>query len=76
MTKTILISGNFNILHPRHLLLLRFSKELGDKLIFAVYTDKWEINLLKNIFNKMTVNIIITTLKEKKYISPNLFCLQ
>ena len=40
MTKTILISGNFNILHPRYLLLLRFAKELGDKLIFAVYTDK------------------------------------
>ena len=40
MTKTILIAGNYNILHSRHFLILRFAKELGDKLIFAVYTDK------------------------------------
>ena len=61
MTKTILISGNFNILHPRYLLLLRFAKELGDKLISTVCADKL-VWVRKHL---MTVNIIITTLKEK-----------
>ena len=38
--KTILISGNFNILHTGHIRLLKFAKELGDKLIVAVNSDK------------------------------------
>jgi len=71
MTKTILIAGNYNILHSRHFLILRFAKELGDKLISTVCADKL-VWVRKHL---MTVNIIITTLKEKKYISPNLFCL-
>lgn len=40
MTKTIFISGNFNILHPGHLRLLRFARELGEELIVAVYSDR------------------------------------
>jgi len=40
MSKTIFISGNFNILHPGHLRLLRFASELGDKLIVGVTSDK------------------------------------
>ena len=51
--------------------MLRFAKELGDKLISTVCADKL-VWVRKHL---MTVNIIITTLKEKKYISPNLFCL-
>ena len=39
MNKSIFISGNFNILHPGHLRILRFAKELGDKLIVGVYDD-------------------------------------
>jgi glycerol-3-phosphate cytidylyltransferase-like family protein len=31
--KTVFVSGNFNILHPRHLRLLRFARELGDLTI-------------------------------------------
>lgn len=38
--KTTFVSGNFNILHPGHLRLLRFAKELGNRLIVAVYSDK------------------------------------
>jgi rfaE bifunctional protein kinase chain/domain len=37
--KTIFVSGNFNILHPGHLRLLRFARELGDKLIVGVHSD-------------------------------------
>ena len=40
MSKTIFISGNFNILHPGHLRLLRFARGLGDELIVAVYSDR------------------------------------
>jgi rfaE bifunctional protein kinase chain/domain len=37
--KTTFIAGNFNILHPGHLRLIRFAKELGNKLIVGVYSD-------------------------------------
>jgi len=37
---TILVSGSFNVLHPGHLRLLRFAKELGDHLIVAVQSDR------------------------------------
>ena len=40
MSKTVLISGNFNILHPGHLRLMRFAKECGDRLIVAVASDR------------------------------------
>jgi rfaE bifunctional protein kinase chain/domain len=40
MIKRIFVSGNFNILHPGHLRLLRFAKSLGDELIVGVHSDK------------------------------------
>ena len=38
--KTVFVSGNFNVLHPGHLRLLRFAKELSDKLIVGVWSDR------------------------------------
>ena len=38
--KTVFVSGNFNILHPGHLRLLRFARELGEKLIVGVHSDR------------------------------------
>lgn len=38
--KTVFVSGNFNILHPGHLRLLRFARELGDRLVVAVWSDR------------------------------------
>lgn len=38
--KTVFVSGNFNILHPGHLRLLRFARELGERLIVAVNSDR------------------------------------
>lgn len=38
--KKIFVSGNFNILHPGHVRLLRFARELGDQLIVGVNSDK------------------------------------
>jgi len=42
MTKitTVFVSGNFNIVHPGHLRLLRTAKEYGDHLIVAVQSDR------------------------------------
>ena len=36
----ILITGNFNILHPGHLRILKLAKDLGDKLIVGVHSDE------------------------------------
>ncbi|MGA1933313.1 PfkB family carbohydrate kinase [Arcobacter sp. YIC-464] len=45
MKKTALVYGNFNILHPGHLRLLKFAKESSDYLIVAVNSD----NLTKDL---------------------------
>lgn len=37
---TVFVSGNFNILHPGHLRLLRFARELGNQLIVGVNSDR------------------------------------
>ena len=39
-SRTVFVSGNFNILHPGHLRLLRFARELGDHLIVGVRSDR------------------------------------
>lgn len=38
--KTILIPGNFNILHPGHLRLIKFAKSLGGIIVIGLYSDK------------------------------------
>ncbi len=38
--KTVMVSGNFNILHPGHLRLLRFARECGARLIVGVNSDR------------------------------------
>ena len=38
--KTVLIPGNFNIIHPGHLRLIKFAKSLGDKTIIGLYSNK------------------------------------
>lgn len=38
--RTVFVSGNFNILHPGHLRLLRFARECGERLVVAVQSDR------------------------------------
>jgi rfaE bifunctional protein kinase chain/domain len=38
--KVAFVSGNFNIIHPGHLRLLRFAKECGDYLVVGLLDDK------------------------------------
>jgi cytidyltransferase-like protein len=33
------ISGKFNVLHPGHLRLFRFAREVSDRLLVGVYGD-------------------------------------
>ena len=40
MAKNILVTGNFDLLHPGHIRLLKFAKECGDHLLVAVNSDK------------------------------------
>ena len=37
---TVFVSGNFNVLHPGHLRLLRFAKEYGAHLTVGVVSDR------------------------------------
>jgi rfaE bifunctional protein kinase chain/domain len=47
--KNILVIGNFDVLHPGHIRLLKFAKECGDHLSVAVNTDQ-------NMHTKSRVN--------------------
>jgi rfaE bifunctional protein kinase chain/domain len=38
--RTVFVSGNFNVLHPGHLRLLRFARECGERLIVGIYSDR------------------------------------
>jgi rfaE bifunctional protein kinase chain/domain len=40
MEKKILISGIFNVIHPGHLRLIRYARNLGSKLIVAIESDR------------------------------------
>lgn len=40
MSTTVFVSGNFNIVHPGHLRLLKFARESGQKLVVGVISDK------------------------------------
>ena len=37
--KVVLVSGNFNIIHPGHLRLLNFAKSYGDILVIALFDN-------------------------------------
>jgi rfaE bifunctional protein kinase chain/domain len=37
---TVMVTGQFNVLHPGHLRLFRFAKEQGDRLIVGVTSDE------------------------------------
>ena len=38
--KMVLVTGNFNVLHPGHMRLLRFARGCGDRLLVGVNSDK------------------------------------
>ena len=38
--RTVFVSGNFNVLHPGHLRLLRYARDCGEKLVVGVHSDR------------------------------------
>lgn len=56
--KVAFVSGNFNIVHPGHLRLLKFAAELGDYLVVAVYADKTNQNLLSEELRLESIKMI------------------
>lgn len=44
--RIVFVSGNFNIVHPGHLRLLRFARECGDYLVVGVNSDQQGLALL------------------------------
>ncbi len=38
--RTVFVAGNFNVVHPGHLRLLRFARECGERLVVGVYSDR------------------------------------
>ena len=38
--KTVMVTGNFNVLHPGHIRLLKFAKACAEKLIVGVFSDQ------------------------------------
>lgn len=38
-TKIVLVTGNFNVIHPGHLRLLNFASDCGDKLVVGLFDD-------------------------------------
>ena len=38
--RTVFVTGNFNVVHPGHLRLLRFAKQCGDFLVVGVHADQ------------------------------------
>jgi len=39
-SRVVLVSGNFNVVHPGHMRLLRFARKYGDRLVVAVESDR------------------------------------
>jgi rfaE bifunctional protein kinase chain/domain len=39
-TKTVMVTGNFNVLHPGHIRLMKFAKACAGKLLVGVFSDQ------------------------------------
>ena len=39
-TKRVMVTGNFNVLHPGHIRLLKFAKTCGTELLVGVFSDQ------------------------------------
>jgi len=54
--RIVFVSGNFNIMHPGHLRLLKFAKESGDFLVVGVNKNDIKTNLLDSKIRLESVN--------------------
>jgi len=63
--RIVFVSGDFNILHPGHLRLLKFAKESGDYLIVGVNNDKLSNN------KGMPQDIRLESIKATSYVDES-----
>ena len=63
--KKVFVSGDFNILHPGHLRLLKFAKESGDYLIVGVNNDQLSNN------KGMSQDIRLESIKATSYVDES-----
>lgn len=61
--KKIFVSGNFNIIHPGHLRILKFAKDHGEKLIVGVESDKMAGSAVK-----ISENLRLESIKSIEYV--------
>ena len=52
--KIVVISGGFDPIHSGHIAYLNAAKELGQKLIVALNSDRWLINKKGSFFMPFT----------------------
>jgi rfaE bifunctional protein kinase chain/domain len=64
--KLVLVSGNFNLVHPGHIRLLNFARSCGDVLVVALFDDgepgvmvQWEIRQ-EGLTSLTAVNHVVT----------------
>ena len=60
----VFVSGNFNIVHPGHIRLLKYAKKLGSKLIVGVNSDSV---LTENIF--INEDLRIKNIKDLSFVN-------
>jgi rfaE bifunctional protein nucleotidyltransferase chain/domain len=63
--KKVFVNGTFDVIHPGHIALLNFSKNLGDYLLVAIDSDE-RVKRLKG--SKRPIN----TVQERKLLLENL----
>lgn len=79
----VFVSGNFNIIHPGHIRLLKYAKSLGNNLIVGVYSDRnaksnafikedLRLNNVKDLSFVDKVVLVNNTLKTLNLIKPDL----
>ena len=56
--KAVFVSGNFNVIHPGHLRLLRFAKECGNYLVVGVYGSQSPGAIVQEELRLMGINSI------------------
>lgn len=67
-TKTVLVFGVFDLLHPGHIYFLKQAKKLGKKLIVIVSRDK-VVKARKNIYPVEQEKIRLSHIKKLKFVN-------
>jgi cytidyltransferase-like protein len=73
MNETVLVTGNFNVLHPGHIRLLKFAKTFAMKLVVGVNSDKIAGSLVDSSETLRKEQFPPSKLSTSVFLSMNLF---